>query len=156
MTFGGVIEDVPSGPPHGQAHWGARGDVLFLRSRGNQMAVGPYLDAATSSFHDFDAGGGLEWLLPVRDDLPFVLSGGLFGRTGEGHGLAPGLEGTLFWGSRSYNFHSVYGIALGLFAQTRYVPSNPEQTDFVIGIQLDGEVMLMPSMLILQLLRGRP
>src|SRR5258708_24971850 len=152
MTFGGVVEDVMMGPPRGQAHWGGRADVLFLRSRGSDMALGPYLDAATSSFHDFDAGGGLSWLLPVRDDLPFVLSGGFFTRTGEGRNWAPGVEGTVFWGSRSYNFHSVYEIAVGLFSQVRYLPGSPEQADFVFGFQMDGELMMMPSMLILELL----
>lgn len=137
----------------GAVHWGGRADVLFLRSRGTDMAVGPYIDVATSSFHDVDAGGGVEWLLPVRDDLPFVLSAGAFARSGEGLSWAPGLEGTLFWGSRSYNFHSWYGMATGLFAQTRYLPGSPERADLVFGIQVDGELLLMPSILILSLIR---
>jgi hypothetical protein len=153
MTFGGVVEGVNTDSIHGQVHWGGRGDVLFLRSRGSDMAIGPYVDIATSSFHDVDMGGGLEWLLPVRDDLPFVLSGGVFARDGEGRRWAPGVEGTVFWGSRSYNYHSWYGLAAGLFAQSRYVPSDPEQADLVFGIQIDGEILLMPSMLILQLFR---
>ncbi len=154
LTFGGVVEDFTTGTPHGQAHLGGRGDVLFLRSRGTDMALGPYLDWATSSFHDIDLGGGFSWLLPVRDDLPFVLSAGGFLRDGEGHSWAPGVEATIFWGSRSYNFHSWYGMAAGLFAQTRYVPGPAEQADLVLGIQLDAEMLLMPSMLILQLLRS--
>jgi hypothetical protein len=153
MTFGGVAEDVTTGPPRGQVHWGGRGDLLLLRSRGYDMAIGPYVDVATSSFHDVDVGGGAEWLLPVRDDLPFVLSAGFFARDGEGRSWTPGFEGTVFWGSRSYNFHSWYGLAAGLFAQMRDVPGSPEQTDVVFGIQVDGEIILMPSMLILQLLR---
>jgi hypothetical protein len=151
-TLGGVLEDVTHGS-RGAAHWGGRADVLFLRSRGSDMAIGPYVDAATASFHDFDAGGGIGWLLPVRDDLPFVLSAGAFARTGEGRAWAPGLEGTLFWGSRSYNYHSWYGLAAGLFAQVRFVPSAPEQTDLVFGLQVDGELLIMPPILILGLLR---
>jgi hypothetical protein len=154
LTFGGVVEDFTSGTPHGQAHLGGRDDVLFLRSRGSDMALGPYLDWATSSFHDIDLGGGFSWLIPVRDDLPFVLSAGGFLRDGEGHSWAPGVEATIFWGSRSYNFHSWYGMAAGLFAQTRYVPGPAEQADLVLGIQVDAEMLLMPSMLILQLLRS--
>ncbi len=151
-TFGGVVEDVNAGPPHGQVHWGGRGDVLLLRSRGTDMAIGPYVDVATSSFHDVDVGSGAEWLLPVRDDLPFVLSAGFFARDGEGRSWTPGVEGTVFWGSRSFNYHSWYGLALGLFAQTRYVPASPAQADLVFGIQVDGEILLMPSMLIFGLL----
>lgn len=152
-TIGGVLEDVNTGDLHGQAHWGGRADVLFLRSRGTDMAIGPYVDVATSSFHDVDAGGGAEWLLPVRDDLPLVLSAGAFVRNGEGRAWAPGLEGTLFWGSRSYNYHSWYGMAVGLFAQARYLPGAPSQADVVFGVQIDGELLVMPSLLLLGLAR---
>ena len=156
MTLGGVLEDATSGAPHGGVHWGGRADVLFLRSRGTDMALGPYADVATSSFHDADVGGGVEWLIPVRDDLPFVLSAGALARSGEGLSWAPGLEGTLFWGSRSFNYHSWYGLAAGLFAQARYVPGSPERTDFVFGLQIDGELLLMPPMLILGLMKWQP
>lgn len=154
LTFGGVVEDYTTSTPHGQAHLGGRADVLFLRNRGSDMAIGPYGDWATSSFHDLDVGGGLSWLLPVRDDLPFVLSAGGFLRNGEGRSWAPGVEATLFWGSRSYNFHSWYGMAAGLFAQTRYLPGPTGQADLVLGVQMDAEMLLLPSMLILQLLRS--
>jgi hypothetical protein len=153
-TIGGVVEDVNTGSTHGQAHWGGRADVLFLRSRGTDMAIGPYVDVATSSFHDIDVGGGIGWLLPVRDDLPFVLSAGAIVRNGEGWSWAPGLEGTLFWGPRSYNYHSWYGMASGLFAQTRYIPGSPGQMDLVFGVQIDGEILIMPSLLFLGLMRS--
>ena len=61
-------------------HPGARGSILFLRNRGTDMDIGPYLDVATASFHNVDLGGGAEWLIPVRDDLPLVLSAGAFWR----------------------------------------------------------------------------
>jgi hypothetical protein len=153
LTVGGTVEDV-SGSPSGAFHLGGRSDVLFLRNRGSDMAVGPYLDFATASFRNLDLGGGAEWLLPVRDDLPLVLSAGAFTRTGEGHDWAAGLDGTLFFGSRSYNFHSVYGMAVGLFAQARWLPfSSPQTTDLIFGIQLDAEVLAMPSILILSAIK---
>ncbi|MGH7439644.1 MAG: hypothetical protein ACRENE_28470 [Polyangiaceae bacterium] len=154
LTFGGVVEDYTASTPHGQAHLGGRADVLFLRDRGSDMALGPYGDWATSSFHDLDVGGGLSWLLPVRDDLPFVLSAGGFVRNGEGRSWAPGVEATIFWGSRSYNFHSWYGMAAGLFAQTRYLPGPTEQADLVLGVQVDAEMFLLPSLLIMQMFRS--
>jgi hypothetical protein len=151
LTLGGAIEGASGArKAEGAFHIGGRADVLFLRSRGTDMAVGPYLDVASSSFHDFDAGGGLEWLLPVRDDLPLVLSAGAFARNGEGRQWQPGLDGTLFFGSRSYNFHSVYGMSIGLFAQARWVPpsSMPGVVDTIFGVQIDGEILAMPSILI--------
>jgi hypothetical protein len=155
LTVGGVLQNaIGPGPSSGAFHFGGRGDVLFLRQRGDQMAIGPYLDAATSSLHDFDAGGGVEWLLPIRGDLPLVLSAGALCRNGEGHSWAPGAEGTVFFGSRSYNFHSWYGLALGFFAQARWIPVSPATADMVVGIQIDAEVLAMPSMLIVSALRN--
>ena len=31
----------------------------------------------------------------------------------------PGVAGTIFWGSRSYNYHSTYAIGVGLVVQGR-------------------------------------
>ena len=60
LTAGGVVQNAfGPGSSSGAFHFGGRADVLFLRERGNQMAIGPYLDAATASLHDFDAGGGV-------------------------------------------------------------------------------------------------
>jgi hypothetical protein len=155
LTVGGVLQDAfGPGPSSGAFHLGGRGDVLFLRERGDQMAIGPYVDAATSSLHDFDFGGGVEWLVPIRDDLPLVFSAGAICRHGEGHSWAPGAEGTVFFGSRSYNFHSWYGFTLGIFAQTRWVPASPAVADMVFGVQIDAELLAMPSMLIISALRN--
>jgi hypothetical protein len=159
LTMGGVLQNAfGPGSSSGAFHFGGRADVLFLRDRGNQMAIGPYLDAATASLHDFDAGGGVEWLLPVRDDLPIVLSAGALCRNGEGRSWAPGVEGTIFFGSRSYNFHSWYELAFGVFAQTRWIPSSAGMVgvaDMVFGVQWDAEFIAMPSILILSALRSQ-
>ncbi len=154
LTLGGVVENVigPSGAG-GALHLGGRGSILFLRNRGADMAIGPYLDIATSGFQNLDLGAGAEWLIPVRDDLPVVLSAGGFLRDGDARSWAPGMEGTVFFGSRSYNFHSWYGLAAGLFAQSRWVPSSPATLDMVFGVQIDGELLALPSILLYQMLR---
>jgi hypothetical protein len=153
LTVGGTVENVvgPAGPG-GAFHLGGRGSILFLRNRGSDMAIGPYLDVATASFHDVDLGGGVEWLLPVRDDLPIVLSAGAFLRDGDARTWSPGVEGTVFFGSRSYNFHSWYGLAAGIFAQTRWVPADPGTMDLVFGVQIDGELLALPWILIYEAL----
>jgi hypothetical protein len=112
------------------------------------MAVGPYVDVASAGFHDLDAGAGAEWLVPVTEDLPVVASAGVFARNGTGRAWAPGMEGTLFFGSRSYNFHSWYGLAVGVFAQTRWVPASPSTLDIVGGVQLDAQLLLMPFLFV--------
>jgi hypothetical protein len=125
---------------------GGRADVLLLRDHNGQMAIGPYVDAATAAFHDVDVGGGLEWLLPLTPDIPVVLSTGGLVRNGDGRTWAPGIEGTAFVGSRSFNFHSWYGLTAGLFAQVRWVPESPSTTDAILGVQLDLEVLALPAL----------
>jgi hypothetical protein len=147
VTAGGVIEDAAGpAPPSGAFHLGARGDALLLRSSPRDPGLGPYLDVATASFHNLDLGGGLEGLLPLTGDFAAALSGGAFARDAAG-GWAPGVEGTLFVGGRSYNYDSVYGLALGLFAQTRWLPAAPSRLDVVIGAQVDAEVLVLPFLL---------
>jgi hypothetical protein len=153
LTIGAAAESVV-GPAATAAafHLGGRGSLLLLRNRGADMAIGPYVDVATENFHDVDLGGGAEWLLPVRDDLPVVLSAGAFLRDGEGRAWSPGMEGTVFFGSRSYNFHSWYGLAAGIFAQARWVPAAPETMDLVFGLQIDGELLALPWIFIYEAL----
>ena len=147
LTGGAAVQDVGGPGSAGVSlHLGGRADVLFLRDHNGQMALGPYLDTATAGFHDLDTGSGVEWLLPLTSDVPVVLSaGGLF-RNGDGRSWAPGLEGTLFVGSRSFNFHSWYGLAAGVFAQTRWLPASPSTTDLVFGVQLDLELVVLPAL----------
>jgi len=148
LDVGGAAEETDEGPTRGAFDLGGRADVLLGRTRGTDMAIGPYLEAATLSFHNLDVAAGAEWLIPVRDDLPLVLSGGALLRDQGGRPLSPGVEGTVFFGSRSYNFHSWYGLAAGLFAQTRFVPGPPSTIDFVFGIQIDAELLIMPGLLL--------
>jgi hypothetical protein len=154
LTVGGAIDDAvgPTGP-HGAFHLGARASVLFLRDRGSDMALGPYVDAATAGFRSADLGGGVEWLLPVRDDLPIVVSAGAFARQGGERSWTPGAEGTVFFGSRSYNFHSWYGLAAGVFAQSRWIPSNPATVDVVLGVQIDAELIALPFIFLYEAVR---
>jgi hypothetical protein len=156
LTLGGVVENVvgPSGTG-GAFDMGGRASMLFLRNRGSDMALGPYLDLATAGFHNIDLGGGVEWLIPVRDDLPFVLSAGAFVRDGTGRSWAPGMAGTVFWGSRSYNFHSLYGLTAGIFAQSRWIPASPSTLDLVFGVQIDAEILALPGILIFEAIRPR-
>ena len=154
LTVGGVIENaLGAGSAMGAFHLGGRASALFLRNRGDEMAIGPYVDAATAGFRSLDLGGGIEWLLPVRDDLPIVLSAGAFWRDGNGRSWAPGVESTAFFGSRSYNFHSWYGLSAGVFAQGRWIPSSPATFDLVLGLQIDAELLALPLLLVYEAFR---
>ena len=146
VTGGAALRGVAGpGPSSGVAFLGGRGDVLFGASGPAQMAEGPYVDVSTEGFANVNAGAGAEWALPVTVDFPLVLGGGGFVRTGNGP-ASPGLAGSLFFGPRSYNFHSWYGLAAGLFAQTLWTPGT-SALDVVVGVQVDAELLVLPFLL---------
>jgi hypothetical protein len=152
---GGIEEVAGSGSPGGAFFLGARGDVLLLGSGPGTMAVGPYVDVSTLGFASVNAGAGGEWSLPVGRDFSLLAGAGGFVRAGSrsaGGGGAPpsgaaGLAGSLFFGARSYNFHSWYGLAVGLFAQALWLPESPGSLDAVFGVQVDAEILALPFLL---------
>lgn len=143
VTNGVALTDLRAeNGPRVAYHLGGRFDALFLRDRPGQMALGPYVDVATHAFDTFEAGGGLEWLVPVGAPA-LVLSAGGFARTSR-FGWEPGLAATVFWGARSFNYHGVYGLGVGLFAQGRYGLGDGKQADAIAGLQLDLAYLALP------------
>jgi hypothetical protein len=135
-----------------ELHLGLRGDLLLFRRRESDMAVGPYVDVATAAFDTFEAGGGIEWLVPVTREVPAILSFGGLARDAPGTGWGPSLEATLFLGSRSYNFDSVYGLGAGGFLQGRYGLGDDKQADIILGAQIDLEIFALPVIAIISAL----
>ena len=129
---------------------GGRLDLLFLREAPRDMALGPYVEVTTAAFDTFEGGGGLAWLVPTGSTA-FVFSGGGFARTSR-FGWEPGVAGTLFWGSRSYNFHSTYAVGVGLFAQGRYGLGDGKQGDALLGVQVDLEYLVLPFVFVYEAL----
>jgi hypothetical protein len=143
VTTGAAFTDLRAeNGPRLAYHLGGRLDLLLLRDAPRDMAIGPYVDVATAAFDTFEGGGGIAWLVPTGATA-FVLSGGGFARTSR-FGWEPGASGTLFWGSRSYNFHSSYAVGVGLFAQGRYGLGDAKQADAIVGVQLDLEYLALP------------
>jgi hypothetical protein len=146
LTLGPAFRHLRVGPVKPALHLGGRFDVLFLRQSQRDMGLGPYVDIGTSGFDSLEAGGGLSWLIPAGG-TSFVASGGAEARVAGGT-TQPGLTWGLFWGSRSYNFHSVYGFGLGLFAQGRYSLGDSKAFDLVTGVQVDFAVVALPFLLL--------
>src|SRR5688572_25182993 len=152
MTTGAALTDFRAdNGPRLAYHLGGRFDMLLLRDRAGTMALGPYVDVATAAFDTFESGGGLEWLLPAGETV-FILSGGGFARTSR-FGWEPGVASTLFWGSRSFNYHSIYSLGVGLFAQGRYGFSDGRQADAIFGAQIDLEYLGLPFLLAYEAIR---
>ncbi len=120
-------------------HVGLRGDVLFGREGPWDLGAGPYVETLSNGFADLQLGTGLAVLIPVIDPFPVVLSAGAYGRAGEDvvNGIEPGVAGSLFWGSRSYNYHGRYGMAVGLLTELRYGLGETRDVAIVLGAQLD-------------------
>jgi hypothetical protein len=82
-----------------------------------------------------------------------VLSAGGYARK-SAFGWEPGVEGFVFFGSRSYNFHSSYGIAAGVIGGLQFGLGDSRESAIVIALQLDGQILLLPFAAAYQLLRG--
>lgn len=126
---------------------GLHGDVLFLRGRDKDMAIGSYFEVLTVAFETLEVGGGVSWLIPVTEHVPLVLSAGAHARGYVG-GWEPGLHASIWMGSRSVNVESVYGLAAGFFVEGRYGLGEGQQADILGGIQLDLELFALPFVLL--------
>src|SRR5262245_6740257 len=105
LTTGAALTDFRAdNGPRLAYHLSAPFALPLPRERPGTMALGPYIDVAAHAFDTFETGGGLEWLVPAGDTA-FIFSGGAFARTSR-FGWEPGAAGTIFWGSRSFNYHS--------------------------------------------------
>lgn len=134
-------------------HLGGRGDVIFGRHQNHDWGVGPYAEVMTS-FDDASVGGGASGHVPVHGYLPVVVSAGGYGWKGP-EGWEPGLTGQVFWGSRSFNYHSWYIVAGGLVVQGRYGLGESSERAVVVGLHLDGQVLALPLVLLYEAVSGR-
>lgn len=146
LGAGGASELRTRGPI-GVFAMGLRGDALFFRRGDRDFAFGPYAEVMTVAFETFEAGGGASLLIPITDQVPLVVSFGVHARGYDG-GWEPGLETMLWMGSRSYNFHSLYGLAVGGFIEGRYGLGDGKQADILGGVQVDLEVFALPFILL--------
>jgi hypothetical protein len=131
--------------------WGAaRGDLLLLRERASDIGLGPYLMLATAAFGDLRASAGASLLLPTNEDFPLVFSAGAFTRDGR----AFGLDSSMFWGLRSYNFHGTYNLAGGVVLGAQHSLGSASETVLTLGVQVDAFVLLIPILLLRGALGG--
>lgn len=153
----GVAEVGNRGDWLGGTHFslGGRADVLFFRERNADAGVGPYVELLTTTFSDLQVGAGASVLVPVHDYLPIVLSGGGYARHTGAHGWEPGIATSLFWGSRSYNFHASYSLAAGLLVEGRYGLGESRETAIILGAQVDLAVFALPFLIGYEAIRPR-
>lgn len=152
LTAGGGAGELRAAETGGLFHLGLHGDVMMFRARDGQFDAGPYVEVLTRTFETFEAGGGASLLIPVTEAVPLIVSGGPFVR-GARAGWDGGVAGEMFFGSRSFNFHSAYGFAVGAFFQTRVGLGPAKQLDMLGGLQIDLELVALPFILVWQAFR---
>ena len=67
-----------------------------------------------------------------------------------------GSPASLFVGSRSYNFHSSYGITAGLVVDYQHGLGDTRENLIVIGLRIDGLAVALPFIAGYSLIRGAP
>jgi hypothetical protein len=140
---------------HAEFHLGLRGDILFARCDPTDFGVGPYVEVGTFAFDELQMGGGASLLMPIHEALPLIASFGAYGRVADDEfGGEPGVAGTLFWGTRSYNFHDNYVLTAGLLFGWRQSLGDSQESHFWIAAQIDLAVLALPFVALVSLMRG--
>lgn len=147
-------------------HLGARGDVLFGRDGSNGFGIGPYLELLTHDFGELQGGAGASLLIPVTELYPVVISAGGYVRVpwqgdvgplaGRSYGVEPGLAGTIFLGTRSFNFHTPYELTVGLIGQARFGLGESRESSFVVAAQIDLAALWVPVVFIVHGVQESP
>lgn len=132
-------------------HGGLRGDVLWGRRSPFDWGFGPMFGVSTNHFRDLNLAAGGSLLIPVSEYLPFVVQAGPYLRKEDA--WAPGVFASLFWGSRSFNYHGIYGMAGGLVAEARYGFGDTKERSIVLAAHLDLQAVALPVVLLINAFR---
>jgi len=140
---GGARLDPSAAAPAGFFTLAWRADVLFLRDSPRAFGLGPALAVRLDHFADVVPSLGASLLVPIHEAFPVVITPS-FALRWDGATWAPGASGRLFWGARSHNYHSVYTLALGVWAEARHWFDPRGTTDVAAGIDIDLQVFAIP------------
>ncbi len=136
-------------------HGGFHADVLFARDSNTDFGVGPYVDVVTQQFDEVQVGHGVSVLFPIIDTFPIVASVGTYLRAADDDfDIQPGIAGTLFFGSRSYDYEDSYVMAFGLVAQVRAGLDDRRQTSFILALHVDTLFLASPIVFIAEAIDG--
>jgi hypothetical protein len=148
-------------------HLGARGDVMFGRNGCNDFGFGPYLEVLTHDFGELQTGGGASLLIPLTEIMPVVVSAGGYLRipwqesalgplADRSYGVEPGVAGTIFFGTRSFNFTNSWEITVGVLGQARFGLGESRESSFVVAAQIDMAGLWAPWVFVIEGLQESP
>lgn len=135
----------PRGCPSAVFSLALRVDVLY-RPGPRAWGIGPFLSTRTDQFAEFAPALGASLLVPISETFPLVLGVGTALRI-DPVGLSVGPLERLWWGARSYNFHTSYVLSGGVFAEGRQLAFGANAGwDLVFGLDADLELLAIPFM----------
>ncbi len=143
LVMGGGARFRPTLMPEGFFALQWRLDFLFGRTSPRAFGIGPALSVRMDHFSDIAPMLGASVLFPIHEALPIVLTAA-GGARWDGTTWAPGVSGRAWWGVRSHNYHGVYVLCVGLWAETRHWFEPQNSTDFAVGIDFDMQALAIP------------
>lgn len=123
-----------------------RTDATFGARTPYAWRAGLFGAVGTTDFVALDAAAGGVLHIPVNPTFPVLVSLGAVVDLAPTPGR-PGVLGRLWWGTRSLNYHSSYGMAAGLWVEGRYRPGEGT-ADVLGGIDLDLRVLTLPFVML--------
>lgn len=146
VTLGGGARLAPEVLREGLFLAGLRADVLFGERTIRAARVGPFVAAYALDFEALTVSAGASVLAPVSTTTPLVFSlGASWDVLGAPPEVVPlGVLGRVWWGSRSANLHASYGMAAGLWIETRWRPGDGA-VDLVAGLDGDLAFLSLPA-----------
>lgn len=139
----GVVNFAGEDERHTKLDLGLKFESMWFRESSQDFGIGPYAEARTAWFDHADYGGGLVMLLPIEQTFPLWFGGGAFARRGGGT-WAPGFDGFIAWGGRSFNHHSSYAMVFGLMLDARVHYGDEKGTDLILAATIDLEGLAIP------------
>ncbi|MDB4929149.1 MAG: uncharacterized protein JWM10_1633 [Myxococcaceae bacterium] len=130
-----------------------RGEATFGPRTPYAWRAGLFGAVGTTDFVTLDLAAGAILHIPVSASLPLLLSAGAVADAAPTPGRL-GVLGRLWWGSRSLNYHSSYGMAAGLWVEGRYRPGEGT-ADVLAGVDLDLRVLTLPFVMLAGWIQAR-
>jgi len=146
LSVGGGVRPVPT-PWRGLFTMALRFDMLFGQENPHTFGFGPMFSVRSDNFSEISGALGFTVLFPATEAFPVVASIAAVVR-GDANGVNVGALERVWIGARSYNYHSIYTLSVGVFIEGRQFPSSTMAPfDLVMGVDLDLELFALPVIL---------
>ena len=123
-----------------------RTDVTFGARSPFAWRAGFFGAVGTTDFVTLDVAAGALLHVPAHPTFPLLLSVGAIADVVPTPGRV-GVVGRAWWGSRSLNYHSTYGMTAGFWVEGRYRPGE-NTADVLGGVDLDLRFLGLPFVML--------